>query len=241
VLPDGGTPLAEAARGAELIDAFEAALAQYGQLQRDLAPHVDSLLELGVSDMRAAIMPARFDEALEAVARYAERSGDEADRATYRRVAGLRDDFVAWCDQLLSAPGASSLDHNDLHTWNVFMDAGAGNARFYDWGDCVVAHPFASMLVALGFVQLNVLEVGVDDPQVLRLRDAYLEPFSDLAPHTELVEALELACRVGKAARALTWTRALSELPPEDVDDQWTGAPLESMASLLDDSYLGGA
>ena len=156
-------------------------------------------------------------------------------------MAGLREDFVSWCDQLADAPGAPSLDHNDLHTWNVFMDSGAGSARFYDWGDCVVAHPFASMLVALGFVQLHVLEVGVDDPRVVRLRDAYLEAFSDLAPRAELVEALELACRVGKAARALTWTRALSALHPDDVEDQWTRAPLESMASLLDDSYLGGA
>ena len=241
VLPDGGTPLAEAMSGTDLLEALGRALAQYGQLQRELAPHVDSLLELGVSDMRAAIMPARFDEALGAVRGYVERSGDEADRATHHRVAGLREDFVSWCDRLASVPAAPSLDHNDLHTWNVFMDPGAGNARFYDWGDCVVAHPFASMLVALGFVQLHVLEVGVDDPQVLRLRDAYLEPFSDLAPRAELVEALELACRVGKAARALTWTRALSELHPDDVEDQWARAPLESMASLLDGSYLGGA
>ena len=25
--------------------------------------------------------------------------------------------------------------------------------RYYDWGDSVVAHPFAAMLVPLGFVQ----------------------------------------------------------------------------------------
>lgn len=52
-------------------------------------------------------------------------------------------------------------------------------------------------------------KLSADDPAILRARDAYLEVFSDVAPHAELVEELELACRVGKIARALTWDRAL--------------------------------
>jgi hypothetical protein len=38
---------------------------------------------------------------------------------------------------------------------------------------------------------------------VTRPRDAYLEVFGDLASHRELLEELELACRVGEALRAL--------------------------------------
>jgi hypothetical protein len=94
--------------------------------------------------------------------------------------------------------------------------------------------------VALGFIQQRVLDVGVDEPGVVRLRDAYLEAFSDLAPHAELVETLELACRVGKIARALTWERALRALG-DDVDEDWARAPFATLASLLDESYLGGA
>ncbi len=132
---------------------------------------------------------------------------------TLERVAALRADVASWCDQLAGAPGASSLDHNDLHPWNIFLSDADGNsrARFYDWGDSVVAHPFASMLVALGYMQGHALKVSVDDPQILRLRDSYLDVFSDLAPRAELVEALELACRVGKIARALTWNRARAQ------------------------------
>jgi pimeloyl-ACP methyl ester carboxylesterase len=59
------------------------------------------------------------------------------------------------------------------------------------------------------------------NPQILRLRDSYLDVFSDLAPHAELVEALELACRVGKIARALTWNRALTTPGGEDIDEEW--------------------
>ena len=43
----------------------------------------------------------------------------------------------------------------------------------------------------------------------MRARDAYLGEFRDLGPHAELVATLELACRVAKVARALTWERAL--------------------------------
>ena len=81
-----------------------------------------------------------------------------------------------------------------------------------------MAHPFASMLVPLGWVQ-GQLGFGRDAPEVPRVRDAYLEVFSDLAPHTELVEALELACHVGKAARALTWDRALRATGYAEADE----------------------
>jgi hypothetical protein len=54
---------------------------------------------------------------------------------------------------------------------------------------------------------------------------------------------LDLACRVAKIARVLTWDRALRAARDEgqEVDENWTGGPMETLASLLDDSYLGDA
>jgi hypothetical protein len=91
------------------------------------------------------------------------------------------------------------------------------------------------MLLPLGWFPLR-LGVGPEEPALLSARNAYLEVFSDLAPHSELVETLELACRVGKVARALTWERATRELA---AGGEHADAPLQTMASLLDDSYLG--
>ena len=218
------------------------ALPQYGQLQRDLAPHTDRLLALGVDDMRAAVMPSRFEEALEAVGGYVERHGTVADRATFMQLAGLGETVASWCDRLAALPGPPSIDHNDLHPGNVFLTGagGAARARFYDWGDSVVAHPFSSMFMALGFVRFRVLDADLDDPRMLRLRDAYLEVFSDLAPHAELVEALELACRLSRITRALVWDRAVRALG-QDPDEEFASAPFHSLSSLLSDSYLGGA
>ncbi len=239
VLPDGGTSLADLERD-EVVDAMAVALPHYAELQRHIAPEADAMVALGVQDMRPPVMPDRFDEALDVVRAYAARSGRDGDADTCDEVARRRPAFVELCDRLAGGPGAATLDHNDLHPYNVLRPAGGDDVVFYDWGDSVVAHPFTSMLVTLGFVQRHILGVGPDDPAVLRLRDAYLDGFVDLAPRAELVETLETACRVAKVARALVWERAVAASDPAQVDARWERGAFDTMATLLDDGYLGG-
>ena len=100
--------------------------------------------------------------------------------------------------------------------------------RYSDWGDAVVAHPFAVMLVPLG-----VLRRMHGDDALARARDAYLAGFGDPA---ELRETLELACRVAKIARALTWVRAIQA--GENVVPEWAAAPAETLERLLAPGHL---
>ena len=242
LLPDGGPAIADRLTGATLAAEMAAILPQYGRMQRALAPHADELVAAGVADMRPAAMPQRFAEAIDAVGAYVERAGSAAERELLGRVADHEHVFVGWCERLAGLPGAPSLDHNDLHPWNILVDepGTGGHARFYDWGDSVLAHPFACMLVPLAYVQ-GQLGSGLGDPDLLAVRDAYLDVFADLGPHEDLVESLELACRVGKVARALVWHRALTANGSQDDEGRFAGAPLETMAALLDDSHVGGA
>jgi len=235
LLPDGGPPLGERLEGAELVDALVGALARYGRLQRELEPAVDDLLAAGVADMRPAAMPRRLDEALAAVA------GDGAGDEVGRRVVAMRPTVAGWCERLAASPVPASLDHNDLHPWNILGEA-PDRVRYYDWGDSVVAHPFAATLVPLGFVQRG-LDAALDDPRLLRARDAYLDAFDDLGSRAELAETLELACRVGKVARALTWHRAVRSAREqgEEIEPYYAAAPRQTLAAVGDDSYLGGA
>ncbi len=235
LLPDGGTSLGERLADAELIDALAGVLPQYGRFQRDLAQHAERMLSLGVTDMRASVMPQRFDEAVEATGKWIARFGDAEDREAHRQVVAKRDTFVSWCERLGAAVAPPSLDHNDLHPWNILVD-GAGRVRFYDWGDGVLAHPFASMLVGVGFLRYS-RNAAADDPDVLRLRDAYLEAWTDLAPRAELVEELDLACWVAVAARALTWERAMRSADA-DAPVEFTKAPWESLRALLAESWM---
>ncbi len=206
LLADGGRPL-------DGPDAMAAALPIYARLQRALAPHVDALLAAGVPDMRPAVMPQRFDEAVAALGRRVEH---DVDREVLGRVAAMRPAFVGWCELLATSAVPASLDHNDLHARNV-LTRGDGALRFHDWGDSVVAHPFTTMLAG---------------PADRAARDAYLRVFADLAPHAELVAELAIACRVARAARALTWDRALGP-PDEAVEPRFARAPLEILAGLL--------
>lgn len=255
ILPDGGPTLGERLSGDDLLAALIEVMPRYARLQRDLAPHVGRVLATGVPDMRPEIMPARFDEAMTMARAYAARSGTDADRDVLDRLAGFRGTYVEWCDRLAAVPVAAGIDHNDLHAHNILGTAGDASGtrfragtRFYDWGDCVVAHPFTSMLVALRATR-HALGVADGSPALSRLRTAYLEAFSDIAAPAELAATLELACRVGKVARALIWHRAIQaeldtvgdDAPDGAVPREFADAPLRRLASVLDASYLGAA
>ena len=241
VLPDGGSSLGERLTGDALISAMVTALQQYGQLQVVLAGHAQEILANGVSDMRPEVMPERFEQVLDIGRAEVDRTGRLADRAKLQAVADLRGTVAAWCAELADSQLRPSLDHNDLHPWNI-LTSDAGGALFYDWGDSVLAHPFAAMLVPLGFVS-RLLDVPLEDPRFGKARDAYLRVFRELAPGEDLVRTLETACRVAKIARVLTWQRALTAARQqgEAINDDYLEAPLETLFSLLDDSYLGGA
>jgi len=235
VLPDGGLTLGAVALGDALPGALGAALAQYAGLQRALMPHAEELVAIGAADMRAARMPERFAQALALCEDHVARAGTAEDRVLLARVIAQRERFAAWCRELEQSAVPSSLDHNDLHPWNIFAARPGVPERAYDWGDSVVAHPFASLLVALGFVR-HGLQVGPDDPRVAQVRDAYLVRFSDLGSRAELVRAVELACHVGKVARSLTWARAIA-LEGEPAGPH-ARAPLRWLAAVLDPAYV---
>jgi len=189
--------------------ALTEALPRYARLQRALAPHLDAVRDLGVPDATPPALPARYAEAV----------------ATIGAGHGRRDEVAAWAAELAGTV-ASTIDHQDLHVGNVLL-----GGRFADWGDAVLAHPFASLLVALGSLR-RTLEVATDDPAITRPRDAYLDVFADLGPRDELRNLAETACRAAVIARALTWQRAVA------TDPRFADAPREVLATLGDPDWL---
>ncbi|MEU4161557.1 phosphotransferase [Actinoplanes sp. NPDC026670] len=197
-------------------------LQAYSALQRATVAHVDQLRALGVPDQRVSLLPGLLAGLL---------AEPDVAAGLDPRVPALSGDFARWCAELDADGVPAALQHDDLHDNNVFPDL-----RFFDWGDASVGHPFGTLLVTLN-VMHDALDAA-DRPAALeRLRDAYLEPWSDLADLPALRRSATLACRVTRVSRALSWQRGLagSVVP---VDEQFRGAPAAWLGELLEPTTI---
>jgi hypothetical protein len=175
------------------------ALPSYAELQRGEVQHVTDHLAHGVVDMRAPSLPASYDAFLAADLPL---KPGECDRL--RRFAGA---FARLCDELAAADPTASIQHDDLHLRSLYLDGDA--LRVLDWGDAVIAHPFASLVVTFRFLEREN-GMPADDPWFDRLRDAYLEPWGH--PNVEL---FNLAMRVGMVAQMIGWQQDRAVMSPD--------------------------
>jgi hypothetical protein len=95
--------------------------------------------------------------------------------------------------------------------------------RIFDWGDSSIAHPFGTLLVTLrGIANRGLEEPPAERRALSRLRDAYLEPWTNVHSRTELATAASLSVRVAIVGRALSWRRSRTGFPAVD-HGQWSG------------------
>ncbi len=235
LLPDGGMTLRQTrpdGDGDTDLRAWEAILAAYANLQRTLERRADGLLDVGVPDGRPDVLNATL-AALVETNRWWDLVGPDdrstADRARWRLVE-LADRVAAEAGQLATSGIAATLQHDDLHGGNVFV-AGK-HIRFFDWGDAVVAHPFGSLVTTLNSIAYR-LGTDADGPQFQRLRDAYLDAWTDVLPRVVLGDVLERALDLGRIGKAAAWARALSGVGPSEMQGHGD-APALWLADLLE-------
>lgn len=102
-----------------------------------------------------------------------------------------------------------TLHHDDFHDGNIFVRD--GRYIFADWAESCAAHPFFTMVVTLRSVA-HRLHLQQSSPEIVQLRDVYLETWTRYASHERLLEAFKLAVRVGMVCRTLTWYRVVASL-----------------------------
>jgi hypothetical protein len=193
LLPDGGPTLRSVLDRDPDLGRWEQVLGKYAELQRA----VEGRPLPGVEDQRPERMPALFDRLLEELP--VEQLAD---------LRALQPRFETWCEELAESGITATVQHDDLHDNNVFA-----SQLFFDWGDATLAHPFSSLLVALRSAAARwSLQAGA--PELVRLRDAYLEPWTDAHSRTELEFYALIATRVGKVGRSAAWVRALQGVDP---------------------------
>ena len=193
------------------VSRWEEILPRYAELQIAVTPRADELLTLGVPDERPGGIPDRIEELLEderalMLGESGELKPERRDELR-RRLPELR----ALVEELEAFGIPATVQHDDLHDGQVFVEN--ERYRILDWGDSCVSHPFHTLTVTLrALAWRHKLEPGSE--QLLRLRDAYLEPFGATA------EAADLAYRTGTLARALAWHRFVQSRPPDERDPE---------------------
>jgi Phosphotransferase enzyme family len=198
---------------------WERLLPRYGQAQLDLAEARTQLLATGAPDRSPERLPLEYRRLLgKLTARSVEDGGLTAEQvsALERALPSYHDT----CAELAASPVPNSIQHDDLHSNNVCWPGDADDVtsvRIIDWGDASVGHPFGTMLATLNSIAFHAgLRSGhhmINEPRLLRIRDAYLEPFSRLGGRAELQHWVMLARSIGCLTRALSWERALQDAP----------------------------
>ena len=195
LMGDAGTRLTDLHANPPPIELWAEFLPAYAQLQLDAAAAADALVDAGVPDRRAPHLVEGFLRVLEnrrLVRPSAHTRIDDGELARLRSLVPILADAV---DTVAGLGLPDTVQHDDLHAWNVCVDDGGGY-RFIDWGDACVAQPLLSLYVPLAHVP---------DGGAARARDAYLEPWTAIRPRAELTAACDAAVLLGQITGVLKW------------------------------------
>jgi hypothetical protein len=125
--------------------------------------------------------------------------------------------FGAVAEPLVATLGDAipqSLVHLDVTPKNVCTRE--GNAVFIDWGEAAIAHPFCGLVKPLrALVQLGATPGG---GEILRVRDAYLEPWTVHASARELRRIVAAAYSLGALCYVAAIERKLASFPADSPE-----------------------
>ena len=227
---DAGVRLREAEDGPALARWAEL-LPQYAELQFELGPRRTELLALGVPDLGLAVLPKALRSALaDPEATLLGRPDGLNDEQHAALLDGLPE-FDELCARLASLGVPETLQHDDFHDGNVFVRD--GGYVYFDWGDACVSHPFHTLTVLLRALAYKY-ELMPGGAELLRLRDAYLEPWTQVVSRTDVTAAAEIARRTGNIQRALAWRRTADAMPPAVRAEYVDSVPYGMRLYLLD-------
>ncbi|NJN18400.1 MAG: phosphotransferase [Oscillochloris sp.] len=167
---------------------WAAALRSFAELQIACIAQVDRLRAVGVPLRSLASLPTRAAPLLADMAAMVTDRPAGLNHEQRDRLIGLGPQLADRCAALAAFGLPETLEHGDF--WAGQIIVGASGYIVLDWSDSSIAHPFFSLLLFLLEVEdFFPKERGVRE----RLRDAYLGPWSAIAPYRDLVRAFELA------------------------------------------------
>lgn len=192
------------------IQAWFRALAAYAEIQLALADENELISSWRVPDRRPARLPSLIGALIEEGDSLHLGHPEGLSRADLGRISDCMPRLVEMCDELSEGPVPSSLNHGDLHDGNIFLHN--GDFVFFDWGDCSLTHPFVSIRTVYVSIE-NRLGWEENDRRFTPLNDSYLQAWADFGSLEELRAGMRIAQTVAPLVSALSWNRALANLP----------------------------
>lgn len=212
LMRDAGTPLSELmARRADARH-WEEVLRSYAQMQMHLLGQQETLLAVGCPDRRLDQLPRLLDEALSWRSFLLLGQEDGLPEDEYTQLQTLAPVVRALCGELKSHGIPETLHHDDLHAGNILFNG--QHTIFFDWAESAITHPFCALVIVERFCQ-HVLKFSPET--ITHLRDCYLQQWTQFEPLEQLQSAYNIAQRLGKLCRALTWGGLLINLSPDEA------------------------
>jgi len=222
ITSDRGTTLGDSHE--PTLDDWCAVVGVTAHLQRAVAPHRDEVLATGVPDCSPATVPGRLDELVDRFSALPPGHPSHVDGDLRSELLATRSRLVDACDEIVVSEMPVTLQHGDLHPWNVF--AAAGTLRVFDFGDVQWAPAVEVLSVPYGIIteegRLPWEPVG----------DTYAERWSDLVDARSLRTLWEATSLTRPVNRAQTWADCLEEATEKELAD-WGVAPLHHLRRVL--------
>lgn len=209
---DSGDTLRSHIRSVDDLPKWDRVLPFYAEFQIDLAQNLNDLLFTGAPDRRLELFPHLYRELLEDTENLRVDNPPGLSSEEHRHLLKLQSVVEDMCLQLGSYGLPETICHEEVHDANVILDG--ERVIFTDWADSCIGHPFFTMLVT---IRSAAFRAGIEDdaPQMLHLRDIYLEPWSSFGSPTELREAFDIAYRLAMINRSLSYHLSMARLPEE--------------------------
>ena len=189
---------------------WEEALPLYAELQIEASADAERLVDAGAFDRRSAGLPALYERMI------AEPVIGQTPEE-YEQLRALEPEARQVFERLAAGSVPETINNDDFTWGSIFVRDGA--YRFLDWGDACVSHPFITLTVTQRVIEIkHGLPIG--SPEIARIRDAYLEPFTIYAPRAELDAMVEPARRFGQICRVALHVEHAWDADPEDT--AWT-------------------
>lgn len=216
LLDDLGPTLRSTLDGKLDLERSAEVLGQYIRLQHESAAEHELLLAAGLPDRRLEHLPALFDAAVADTSGFLIDHDEGISSEVYQQLCDFRPQVADLCQRLAAYGMPQTIHHDDFHEGNIAINPAKSPSAndpyiFFDWGECALTHPLCTLLL----VQRTAKYLyKADDAMLDRLRDIYLEAWSDVAPFDQLQEMWPLARQLGALHRALSWHAAAVAAEP---------------------------